>query len=138
MKGKDFKLFLEALGELEKEKGISKEKIFETIESAIFAAYKKNYGEDKNISVEIDRDNGDVEVYCMKKIVEEVYDDADEITLEDAQSLFKNKKSLYLGDEVKVEVKCEEFRRNAIQNAKQIVIQRVREAERETIFKNFK
>ena len=138
MKGKDFKLFLEALGELEREKGISKEKMFETIESAIFAAYKKNYGEDKNIAVEMDRENGDINVHCMKTIVKEVNDEADEITLANAQALTKSKKSLAIGDEIKVEVKCEEFRRNAIQNAKQIVIQRVREAERETIFKNFK
>ena len=86
----------------------------------------------------MDRDNGDVNVYCMKKIVEEVYDETEEITLEDAQAMTKSKKALYIGDEIRVEVKCEEFRRNAIQNAKQIVIQRVREAERETIFKNFK
>lgn len=138
MKGKDFKLFLEALDELEKEKGISKEKLFETIESAIFAAYKKNYGEDKNVNVEIDRNEGDIVVYGIKTVVEEVEEEAEEISLADAQQVVKGKKGVNLGDVIRVEIKCDEFRRNAIQNAKQIVIQRVREAERENIFKNFK
>lgn len=138
MKGKDFKLFLEALDELEKEKGISKEKLFETIESAIFAAYKKNFGEDKNVKVEIDRSEGDIIVYGIKTVVENVEDEAMEISLADAASFVKGRKGVNIGDEVKVEIKCDEFRRNAIQNAKQIVIQRVREAERENIFNNFK
>ena len=94
MKGKDFKLFLEALDELEKEKGISKEKLFETIESAIFAAYKKNFGEDKNVKVEIDRSEGNIIVYGIKTVVENVEDEAMEISLADAASFVKGRKGV--------------------------------------------
>ncbi|WP_321328144.1 transcription termination factor NusA [uncultured Ilyobacter sp.] len=138
MKSKDAKVFLEALTELEKEKGISKESLIETVEQALLAAYKKHYGEeDSSIEVEINRETGDVKVYEIKTVVEEedLYDSACEIILEDA---LLEKKRAKVGDIIKVEVNCEEFRRNAIQNGKQIVIQKVREAERQFVFDKFK
>lgn len=138
MKSKDAKVFLEALTELEKEKGISKESLIETVEQALLAAYKKHYGEeDSSIEVEINRETGDVKVYEIKTVVEEedLYDSACEIILEDA---LLEKKRAKIGDIIKVEVNCEEFRRNAIQNGKQIVIQKVREAERQFVFDKFK
>ena len=135
MKGKDAKIFLEALEELEKEKGISKESLLETVEQALLAAYKKHYGDEEKVEVEIDRETGDIGVYEVKTVVDDVYDAALEISLEDAKEYKKRAK---LGDEVKIEVNCEEFRRNAIQNGKQIVIQKVREAERQNIFDKFK
>lgn len=135
MKGKDFKVFLEALEELEREKGIEKEKILETIETAIHAAYKKNFGEDKHVNVKMNRNTGEVKVYVIKKIVEKVEDEDNEIKFEDAKKI---KKRIKLGDSIEITVNCDQFRRNAIQNAKQIVIQRVREAERENIYKKFK
>ncbi|WP_320046160.1 transcription termination factor NusA [uncultured Ilyobacter sp.] len=138
MKSKDAKVFLEALTELEKEKGISKESLIETVEQALLAAYKKHYGEeDSSIEVEINRETGDVKVYEIKTVVEEedLYDSACEIILEDA---LLEKKRAKVGDVLKVEVNCEEFRRNAIQNGKQIVIQKVREAERQFVFDKFK
>lgn len=137
MKTKDSKIFLEALDELEREKGIKKENILEAVELALLAAYKKNYGEDENVEVVMDRNSGDVKVFADKKIVENenLVDTNYEITLEDAINIKKRAK---LGDNIKIEVNCEEFRRNAIQNAKQIVIQKVREAERDHIYEKFK
>ncbi len=138
MKSKDAKVFLEALTELEKEKGISKESLIETVEQALLAAYKKHYGEeDSSIEVEINRVTGDVKVYEIKTVVEEedLYDSACEIVLEDA---LLEKKRAKVGDVLRIEVNCEEFRRNAIQNGKQIVIQKVREAERQFVYDKFK
>ncbi|MBC2856487.1 MAG: transcription termination factor NusA [Cetobacterium sp.] len=137
MKSKDAKIFLEALDELEREKGISKESLLEAVEQAMLAAYKKHYGEEENVEVEINRESGDVRVYEIKTVVseEDLYDAALEISLEDAQEI---KKRVKLGDIVKIDVNCEEFRRNAIQNGKQIVIQKVREAERQNIYDKFK
>ncbi len=135
MKGKDAKIFLEALEELEKEKGISKESLLETVEQALLAAYKKHYGEEENVEVEIDRETGEIGVFEVKTVVDDVYDAALEISVEDAREIKKRAK---IGDIVKIEVNCEEFRRNAIQNGKQIVIQKVREAERQNIYDKFK
>ena len=85
MKARDSKIFLEALGELEREKGISKESVLEAIELALLAAYKKNYGEDENVEVVIDRDNGDIKVFEKKIVVneEDLLDPNQEISLED-------------------------------------------------------
>ncbi len=135
MKNKDSKIFLDAVDELEKEKGIEKDKMFEAIEAALFAAYKKNYGDDKNAKVEIDRETGEVKIYTLKMVVEEVMNDKKEIALDDLNKLGIK---AVLGDEIPIEEKCDEFRRNAIQNAKQIVIQRVREAERDIVYNKFK
>lgn len=137
MKSKDAKIFLEALEELEKEKGISKENLLLTVEQALLAAYKKNYGEEENVEVEIDRETGDVKIYEVKTVVptEDLYDAAVEIAYDDALEI---KKRVKIGEVIRIEVNCEEFRRNAIQNGKQIVIQKVREAEREYIYDRFK
>jgi N utilization substance protein A len=135
MKNKEQKIFLQVLDELEKEKGITKESLLETIEQALLAAYKKQYSDDDNVEVVIDRKTGDIKVYATKEVVETVYDEAHEIDIKEAKKIDK-KVELY--DEIKVEVNCEEFRRNAIQNGKQIVIQKVREAERKNIFEKFK
>ena len=137
MKSKDAKIFLEALEELEKEKGISKVSLLSTVEQALLAAYKKNYGEEENVEVEIDRETGDVKIYEVKTVVptEDLYDAAIEISYDDALEI---KKRVKIGEVIRIEVNCEEFRRNAIQNGKQIVIQKVREAEREYIYDRFK
>ena len=137
MKAKDSKNFLEALDELEREKGISKESVLEAIELALLAAYKKNYGEDENVEVTVDRENGDIKVFASKTVVaaDNLLDPNEEISLEDAKKI---KKRVKIGDILKFEVDCENFRRNAVQNGKQIVIQKVREAEREHIFNKFK
>ena len=111
MKAKDSKNFLEALDELEREKGISKESILEAIELALLAAYKKNYGEDENVEVVVDRENGDIKVFASKKVVnaDDLLDPNEEISLEDAKQI---KKRVKVGDILKFEVNCEDFRRN--------------------------
>jgi len=137
MKAKDSKNFLEALDELEKEKGISKESVLEAIELALLAAYKKNYGEDENVEVIVDRESGEIKVLASKTVVDadDLLDPNEEISLEDAKEI---KKRVKIGDVLKFEVSCDNFRRNAVQNGKQIVIQKVREAEREHIYEKFK
>ena len=135
MKGRDQKIFLEALDELEKEKGILKEELLETIETALLAAYKKNYGEKDNVKVTINRNSGDVKVYSQRLIVENVENPEEEISLQDAISVKKRAK---LGDILDLEINAESFKRNAIQNAKQIVVQKVRECEKRNIFNKFK
>ena len=137
MKAKDSKIFLEALDELEKEKGISKESVLEAIELALLAAYKKNYGEDENVEVIVDRESGEIKVLASKTVVDadDLLDPNEEIPLEDAKEIKKRAK---IGDVLKFEVNCDNFRRNAVQNGKQIVIQKVREAEREHIYEKFK
>ena len=135
MKAKDQRIFLEALDELEREKGIVKEELLEAVETALLAAYKKNYGEKDNAVVTINRNNGDVKVFSRKLVVENVTNSEEEISLEDALSLKKRSK---LGDVIELEINAENFKRNAIQNAKQIVVQKVRECEKKNIFNKFK
>ena len=135
MKAKDQRIFLEALDELEREKGIIKEELLEAVETALLAAYKKNYGEKDNAVVTINRNNGDVKVFSRKLVVENVKNLDEEISLEDALSLKKRSK---LGDVIELEINAENFKRNAIQNAKQIVVQKVRECEKKNIFNKFK
>lgn len=137
MTKKDFKIFLEALDELEKEKGISKEELIETIEQAILAAYKKNYGEYDNLSVRVDEKKAKIIIFVPKTVVANVQDDELEIELSEAQ-MISGKKRSKIGDIIEIEENCEEFKRNAIQNGKQIVIQKVREAERQHLYDNFK
>jgi len=135
MKSKDQRIFLEALDELEKEKGIIKEELLEAVETALLAAYKKNYGEKDNAEISINRETGEVKVFSRKKIVETVEKPEEEISLEDAVSLKRKSK---LGGTIDIEINAENFKRNAIQNAKQIVVQKVRECEKKNIFNRFK
>lgn len=131
MKAKDQIVFLNALDELEKEKGINKEELLLSIETALLAAYKKNYGEAENAFVEINRKTGEVKIKAKKIVVEKV----ENPSLEVLKSNVRGKK---LGEEVDVEIVAESFKRNAIQNAKQIVIQKVREYEKINVYNNFK
>ena len=135
MKSKEQKVFLEALEELTKEKGIDTEELLQAIETALIAAYKRNYGEHENATVQINRKNGDVKVKATKLVVEKIENPATEICLENARLHSKNAN---IGDEITVEVDAEQFKRNAIQKAKQIVIQKVREHEKYSIYNRFK
>ncbi|OPJ57131.1 transcription termination factor NusA [Alkalithermobacter paradoxus] len=127
--------FIEALDQLEKEKGVSKEILIETIEAALVSGYKKNFGSYQNVRIQIDRETGDVKVFSQKKVVEEVEDDFLEISLEESKEKFGGKYEL--GDVVEFEVTPRNFGRIAAQTAKQVVVQRIREAEREVIFGEF-
>lgn len=122
----------EALGEIVKEKGIDKELIFSALESALTAAYKKNYG--TMIKVLVNRESGEIKIYLQKKAVEIVEDSSLEISIDDAKKL----NVLYqLDDIVDIEVAPKDFGRVAAQNVKQNVVQKIREAERQIIYKEF-
>ncbi|QCX32277.1 transcription termination/antitermination protein NusA [Caloramator sp. E03] len=125
---------IEALEELVKEKRIDREIIFTALESALVSAYKKNYGTAQNVKVNVNRDTGEIHVYAQKEVVEEVYDNLLEISLEDARKISLK---YNIGDIVDVEVTPKDFGRVAAQTAKQSVIQKIREAEREIIYKEF-
>ena len=122
-----------ALKELEKERGISKDLLIEAIETAIISAYKKNYGASSSSSarVELNEQSGDIRVYSRRVVVSEVQDDTAEIALEEAQALDPN---YALGDIVEHEVTPANFGRIAAQTAKQVVIQKIREAERSIVY----
>ncbi|NMB45584.1 MAG: transcription termination/antitermination protein NusA [Firmicutes bacterium] len=125
---------MSALNELEKERGITKEIILEAIEAAITSAYKRNYGTSQNVRVEVDENTGDINVFARKLVVENVVDETGQIDLREAQELDPNYE---LNDVIEVEVTPSDFGRIAAQTAKQVVIQRIREAERALIYDEF-
>jgi transcription termination/antitermination protein NusA len=130
--------FIGALKEIVKEKGISEDLLFSTIEDALVAAYKKNYanagGPVQNVRVSMNRDTGEIHVYSQKKVTEEVYDELNEISLEEARKISPRYE---LGDIVDIEVTPRTFGRVAAQSAKQVVVQRIKEAERNIIYNEF-
>lgn len=126
--------FIEAINALEKEKDVSKDILIEAIESALVSAYKKNYGTSQNVRVNIDRELGDIDVFMRKDVVEEVEDDMIEISLEDARDIDVRYE---VGDVVEYQVTPRDFGRIAAQTAKQVVVQRIREAERGMIFDDY-
>jgi len=126
--------FIEALHELEKGRGISAEILFEAIEAALISAYKKNFGSLQNVRVLIDRLTGEFKVYARKTVVEIVEDARTQVGLEEARKLDPN---YQLEDIVEYEVTPREFGRIAAQTAKQVVVQRIREAERGMIYDEY-
>lgn len=126
--------FIEALNEIEREKGISRDIIFDAIESALISSYKKNFGSAQNVLVEMNRETGQVKVFAVKDIVENPDNELLEISLDDAK-LIDNKYEL--GDIVKSEITPKNFGRIAAQTAKQVVIQRIKDAERDVIYDEF-
>ncbi|MTI82242.1 MAG: transcription termination/antitermination protein NusA [Firmicutes bacterium] len=126
--------FLEALYDLEKEKGISVDVLLEAIEAALLSAYKRNFGSAQNAKVTIDRETGDFKVFSQKNVVDDVEDNRLEVSLEDAQAIDPN---YSLGDVVETEVTPKNFGRIAAQTAKQVVVQRIREAERNVIYEDY-
>lgn len=127
--------FLHALDDIEREKGISKEILLEAIETALYSAYKKDYGTKENVRVEIKGETGEVGVYSRKVVVDEVKNEKTEISLEDARKINKN---YQLNDIVEEEITPANFGRIATQTAKQVVMQRIREAERDVIYEEYK
>ncbi len=131
------KELMEALNILEKEKEISKETIFEAIENSLMLACKNHFGKADNVKVEINRETCDFCVYAEKTVVEtadDVMDDMLEIALEDAKKIAKKAK---VGDVVNVEIKSKEFGRIATQNAKNVILQKIREEERAVVYNQF-
>lgn len=126
--------FIDALTSIEKEKGIDKEIILEAIEQALISGYKRNFNSAQNVRVDMDRENGQIRVYARKEVVEEVFDERLEISLDAAKAL----NPIYeVDDIVEIEVTPRDFGRIAAQTAKQVVTQRVREAERGIIYDDF-
>lgn len=123
-----------AIDALEKEKGISKEVLFEALEVALVSAYKRNFQAAPAVRVNLDRETGDITVFSQLKVVEEVESDQQEVNLYEARVYDPR---CQIGDTVEMEVTPKEFGRIAAQTAKQVVIQRIREAERELIYESF-
>lgn len=125
---------LDALIALEKQKGISRDVLIEAIEAALVTAYKRNFNQAQNVRVDLNLDNGSMRVYSRKDVMEEVLDDRLHISLEDAKQV---NPAFELGDIVEQEVTPRNFGRIAAQTAKQVVTQRVREAERGLIYEEY-
>ena len=125
---------LEALNILEQEKNISKDTLLEAIENSLVTACKNHFGKSDNVKVDINRDTCEFVCYQEKTVVEEVLDPVEEISLIDAQ-MINGKYSV--GDIVRVEVKSKEFGRIATQNAKNVILQKIREEERKVIFDEY-
>lgn len=123
-----------ALNELEKERGISRDILFEAIEAAVVSAYKRNYGNTLNVRVDLNDKTGQVRVFARKDVVDEVLDEPNEISLAEAKAIDPN---FELDDIVEIEVTPRDFGRIAAQTAKQVVIQRIREAERALIYEEY-
>ncbi len=126
--------FINALNQIEKEKGIDKEVIFEAIETSLVSACKKNFGTSQNIKVVINRETGDVACYAQKEVVEEVEDKMLQISLKDAKNI---NPYFVIGDVIDIEVTPKNFGRISAQTAKQVVVQKFREAEREILYNQY-
>lgn len=125
---------LNALTDLCEEKEIEKDVILDALEAALIAAYKRNFSSAQNVCVELDRDTGKISVYAQKTVVDEVYDPQEEILLDDAKKISG---TYELGDIVNIEVTPRNFGRIAAMTAKQVVTQRIREAERGIIYSEY-
>ena len=124
----------DAINFLEQEKGIDKEILLEALEAALISAYKKNFHSASNVSVKFDEEKGAMDIYAQKTVVEEVENEHEEITLEEAREI---NLGYEIDDIVEIEVTPKNFGRIAAQAAKQVVTQRVREAERGVIFSEY-
>ncbi|HER00488.1 MAG TPA: transcription termination factor NusA [candidate division Zixibacteria bacterium] len=125
---------LETLTQIAREKNIELDYVVETLESALVQAAKKKFGEDQNIVAKVDRASGEISVHVVKTVVKKVKDENTEVSLKEAQEIDERAEP---GDEVEVYIGFEEFGRNAIALAKQLMIQKVREAEREIIYEEY-
>ena len=128
------KELMAAMQLLEEEKGIKPEVIKEALESALTLAYKKNYDQAQNVEVVFDEKTGEIKVYSVKEVVEVNYDSTLEISLEEA---LKINRAYEIGDTIKFEVTPKDFGRIATQTAKHVVMQRIREAERDIIYEEY-
>jgi len=128
------KEMLNALDALEAEKGISKDIVIDALEAALISAYKRHYGQSQNVEVEFDRKKGNIHVYAVKEVTEEVMDSQLEVSLKEAMTI---NPAYEIGDKIRFEVTPKDFGRIAAQTAKQVILQRVREAERSIIYNEF-
>ncbi len=128
------KEFLQALEEIQSEKGIDKEELIGAIEVALISAYKKHYGSDEEINIYIDREAGDVKVFASRLVVDESHPLTSEVHIDRAKQINPD---IQIGDYLQEEISPKDFGRIAAQNAKQLVIQKIKESERNIIFDEF-
>ena len=126
--------FISAIQELGKEKGIDSELLFRAIEEALVSAYKKNFGSNQDVKVEMNKETGEFHVWAIRTVVDKEELADNEISLEDAQAIDPR---YQIDDVVEIEVTPKNFGRIAAQNAKQIVVQRIREAEHGMVFERY-
>ncbi len=132
--GRELLAVIEQIG---REKGIEANRILEAVESALLTAAKKRYGAAENIQVRIDRKSGDVEAISLKKIVNEVTNPKSEVSLEEVRKALGPNSDAELGDDIGFPIEIEEFGRIAAQTAKQVIFQKVREAEWEVVQREY-
>ncbi len=128
------KALIAGINQVATDKGLDREVIFSAIEVALVSAYKRKYGSVANVSAEVDRVSGEMLVYSEREVVEDVVNERTEITPVEAR---KHVASVELGDVIRVPNQLDDFGRIAAQTAKQVILQRIREAERDTVFENF-
>ena len=128
------KALIAGINQVATDKGLDREVIFQAIEAALISAYKRNFGSIANVTSEVDRTSGEMRVFAEREVVEDAINTRTEINLEDALKLFPETK---LGDVISVESMPDNFGRIAAQTAKQVILQRIREAERDTVYENF-
>lgn len=125
--------FFEALRDLETEKGIKQEVFIQTLEQALTAAYKKNSGAARNAQVKLIPEKNTIKIYSYRTVVDNVEDEEKEISLEDARQI---KHSYKIGDLVMQEESTKEFNRIAVQTAKQVITQKIKEIEKQSVYKD--
>lgn len=133
----DSKELITAMEELEKEKGVSKDYLLESIETALVTAYKRNFDSVENVKITMDNETGEIHIYAEKDVVEKPEDIEDtklQITLEDARKIDAK---LEVGDKASIEIVPKNFGRIAAGTAKQVIIQKIREASRNVLFDEF-
>lgn len=128
------KEFIVALEELEKTKNLKKEVILDALEKALVKSYQKNYDNNENVDVDINGDSGEIEVFSLKDVVDEVLDPIKEISLQDAKKIDAK---LEVGDICRVKIAPKNFGRVAAQTARNIVIQKIRDAQRDSIYNEY-
>ena len=126
---------LAALETIQREKKISKEDILHVVENALVSAYKKHVGKNVNVEAKVDNETGQMSACVIKKVVEEPTNKLTEISLEDAKKVYKNAK---IGEEVKIALDTDDFSRIAAQTAKQVIVQKIRESERDSLYEEMK
>ena len=125
---------IDALDQLEKEKGISKEVLMEAIEKSVYSACEKDFGKNTEYEVRMDRESGKIQVFANKAVVDVIYDTHREMTLEEARHIDPNAE---IDDEIRDEVTTKDFGRIAAQKARSIIVQAIKEGERSAVFDYF-
>ncbi len=131
----DMKQLAVAIRAIAEEKNLPEDSVKEVVEQALAAAYRRDYGDkDQEVRVNMNLNTGEIDVYINKNVVDKVTNPVEEISLDQAKS---RKKDIKVGDQIEVHEKADEFGRVAAQTAKQVILQRLREAERETVLTEY-